>query len=167
MQRLHPETNTRLAVTSSAFQPGGAIPDKYSAYHQGVALPVSWSGAPGGTQSFALLIEDPDAPAPQPFVHWVVYDIPAGATSLPEGTGDAPTLDEPKGAHQGKNGRSTIGYFGMRPPETDPPHHYHVEVFALDRKLGLDPGATRDQLVEAMKGHVLAQGEVVGTYRKH
>ena len=110
-------------------------------------------------------MEDPDAKRVKPFVHWVAYDIPADSTGLPLGLPALPRLEVPvAGMLQGQNGRGTVGYFGPRPPVGDPPHHYHFQVFALDAKLGLEPGAKREEVLAAMAGHVLAKGEMVATY---
>jgi Raf kinase inhibitor-like YbhB/YbcL family protein len=148
-----------LAVSSPRIAAGGAIPDVYSAYGPSVSPPLGWSKGPAGTRGYALIIEDPDAPMPTPFVHWMVWNLPAGVTSLAEG---AP----PAGARQGKLmfvGKT--GYMGPRPPAGGP-HHYHFQVFALDRMLDLADGAERPQLAGAMKGHVLASGELIATFQK-
>ena len=157
-------TRGTLDVTSAAFAPGGAIPMVYSSYGQSLSPPLSWSAGPSGTRSYAILMEDPDARMPHPAYHWVAWNIPADTTSLQEGLGGGPQLTEPKGMRQGLSTPGHLGYFGPKPPVGDPPHHYHVQVFALDRTLDLLPGATRDELVAAMAGHVLAKGELVGTY---
>jgi Raf kinase inhibitor-like YbhB/YbcL family protein len=111
-------------------------------------------------------MEDPDAPMREPFVHWVMYNIPPETTSLPEGIPQEPRLDVPPGALQGKNSQGSIGYFGPRPPKGDPPHHYHFQIFALDKELQLPPGVDRHTLAEAMLGQVLAKGELIGTMEK-
>jgi Raf kinase inhibitor-like YbhB/YbcL family protein len=111
-------------------------------------------------------MEDPDASRDPPFVHWVLYNLPPDLMSLREGVPAQPRLELPQGALQGVNDRGSLGYFGMRPPKGDPGHHYHVQVFALDAMLELPHGASRAQLLDAMQGHVLAQGEVVGTYKR-
>lgn len=148
----------RLKVTSATFPSNGVIPLDNSAYGKGISPQLSWSGAPAGTKSYVVLAEDPDAGSPKPFVHWVVYDVPASA----KGFG----VDAlPAGAVAGANGSGKVGYRGPHPPP-DGDHHYHFEVFALDRQLALAPGADRDAVVEAMRGHVLAKGEVVGRFRK-
>jgi len=148
----------KLKVSSPAIAPGGAVPVRYTADGEGVSPPLAWTGAPSGAKSVALIVEDPDAPLPQPFVHWMVWDIPAGTASIAEGSA-------PAGAHQGKlMFVGKVGYMGPKPPPGGP-HHYHFQVFALDRPVGLADGAERAALVGAMKGHVLASGELVGTYQ--
>jgi Raf kinase inhibitor-like YbhB/YbcL family protein len=112
------------------------------------------------------MMEDPDAKEPKPYVHWLLYNVPASTTRLPESMPSALRLDDPKGALQGRNSRGQIGYMGPRPPEGDPPHHYHFQVFALDAPLTLQPGADREALLAAMSGHVVARGETVGTFQK-
>jgi Raf kinase inhibitor-like YbhB/YbcL family protein len=153
-----PETATKgtLSVSSPAFRAGGAIPKKYSADGGNVSPPLSWSAAPGA-RSYAIVVEDPDAPAPTPFEHWVVWNIPGSVTQIPEGL--------KSGAVQGRNGHGKMGYAGPRPPVGDPPHHYHFQVFALDRTLDVPPGADREKLLPAFRGHVLAKGDLVGTYQ--
>ena len=112
------------------------------------------------------MLEDPDVGQNPPFVHWTIYNIAADATELREGVPGQPRLVLPDGAAQGRNDRGSTGYFGMRPPQDDPAHHYHLQVFALDTELDLPHGASRAELLEAMQGHVLAEGELVGTYQR-
>jgi Raf kinase inhibitor-like YbhB/YbcL family protein len=146
-----------LEVQSPDVKPGATIPSRYTAYADGVSPELYWSQAPKA-RSYALIVEDPDAPTARPFVHWLAWNIPSPTTRLPEGA-------LPQGAREGRNGEGTTGYFGPKPPPGDPDHHYHFEVFALDTMLDLPPGADRDQVVEAMNGHVVAKGELVATYR--
>jgi Raf kinase inhibitor-like YbhB/YbcL family protein len=136
---------------------------KYSEYADGVSPALSWSAVPDA-RSYALIMEDPDAKPALPFVHWVAWNIPQEVTALPEGVQEQPRLSEPEGVLQGRNTRGSMGYYGPHPPVGDPPHHYHFQVFALDAKLDVPFGADRDQVLAAMKGHVLAQGEVDGKY---
>jgi Raf kinase inhibitor-like YbhB/YbcL family protein len=156
-----------LTVSSPAFKDGQPIPEDYTAYGNGRSIPLSWSKLPLGTRSIAIVMDDPDARTPRPFVHWLIYNIPPDVKSLDAGLPTAPQLDLPRGAAlQGSNGRKSIGYFGPRPPQGDPPHHYQIKVYALDQALKLEPGADEDKLLEAMKGHVLGQGRLVGTVQK-
>ncbi|MGQ9369895.1 YbhB/YbcL family Raf kinase inhibitor-like protein [Azospirillum sp. ST 5-10] len=154
-----------LEVESKRFRDGARIPNAFSEYGQGISPPLSWSEVPAGTVSFAIVVEDPDA-GPKPFVHWLAYNIPADVRSLREGMPTEPRLTMPDGVLQGVNSHGSTGYFGMKPPDGDPPHTYHFQVFALDTTLDLPPGADRAELVAAMKGHVLAQGQFTGTFRK-
>jgi Raf kinase inhibitor-like YbhB/YbcL family protein len=158
--------NAALTVSSPAFASGQPIPEPYSQYGERFSPALAWSGAPQGTRSFVLLMEDPDAKQRKPFIHWVLYDIPAAATRLVESVPPVLRLGDPKGAMQGRNSRGGVGYTGPRPPEGDPPHHYHFQVFALDNTLGLEPGASRDAVIGAMKGHVVGRGELVGTFQR-
>lgn len=162
-----PETKTegKLTVTSPAFKEGQPIPDQHAQAGGNASPALKWAGAPEGVKSYALIVEDPDAPLPLPFVHWIVYNLPATATALPEGVPAKAALDQPAGALQGKTSARKVGYFGPRPP-AGPPHHYHFQVFALDGPLALKAGADRAALITAMKGHVLAKGEAIGTYQR-
>ena len=164
--RIVQSSNWTIEVTSPAFENGQPIPPVYAAEQQNIPPPVVWSAGPEGTRSYVLVLEDPDVAQDPPFVHWTIYNIPSGRTSLREGIPGQPRLLVPEGANQGENDRGSTGYFGMRPPKGDPAHHYHVQVFALDRVLDLPHGATRDQLLAAMRDHILAKGELVGTFER-
>ncbi len=154
-----------LKVTSSAFQQGGSLPAKYTCEGQDVSPPLAWSGAPGNIKSYALIVDDPDAPDPakpqRVYVHWVLYNVPASSTSLPE---NASKSGLPKGAVQGKNDWGKAEYGGPCPPIGR--HRYFFKLYALDTTLaGLSSPAKAD-LEKAMKGHVLDSGELMGTYQK-
>ena len=155
-----------MKVTSKTFVADAAIPEKHSGYSQNVSPDLQWSGAAPTTRTFALVMEDPDAKAmaPEPFVHWIAYNIPALTMSLPDGVPTTPDIKG--GGMQGINGTKANGYFGPRPPAGDPPHHYHFQLFALDAELPLTPGASKAALIAAMKGHLVGWGELVGTYKK-
>lgn len=163
-----PETTARgrLQVRSDDFRQGGAIPMTFSAYGQDVSPSLDWSAAPAGTRSFALLMEDPDASVGKPFVHWIAWNIPASMTGLPDAVPATPQIPDLGNMRQGRNTRGSVGYFGPRPPVGDRPHRYHFQLFALDTVLNLVPGASREELLAAMQGHVLGKGELVGTYRQ-
>lgn len=165
-----PQTQTagRLTVTSPALRDGASIPPVYSAYDQNASIPLSWTAGPAGTQSYVILMEDPDAKTtPLPVIHWVVWNIPANLTSLREGLQAADRLTEPDGGmRQGENSTGKAGYQGPRPPEGDPAHRYHVQVFAVDRKLDLPAGSKRDDVLAALAGHVLAKGQLQGTFAR-
>jgi Raf kinase inhibitor-like YbhB/YbcL family protein len=154
-----------LKLTSSVFQQGGSIPSRYTCEGQDVSPPLSWSGAPANTKTFALIVDDPDAPDPakpqRVYVHWVVYNLPATAAALPENAAKAAL---PKGAVQGKNDWGKAEYGGPCPPIGR--HRYFFKLYALDAELaGLSSPAKAD-LERAMKGHVVGSGELVGTYQK-
>jgi len=163
LERAGSTAENRITVTSPAIH--GTISKMQSEYGDGVSPEIWWDKV-DGAKSYALILEDPDAKAPRPFVHWVAYNIPADRTSLPEGLQEQERLTEPEGLLQGRTSKGSVGYFGPRPPEGDPPHHYHFQVFALDRELDVPPGAERDDVLRAMRGHVLAAGELVGTYQQ-
>lgn len=151
----------------ASFADGETMPVKHGAEGDNASPMLEWSGAPEGTKSIVVIADDPDAAEPKPFVHWVIYDIPASENGLREGLPTDPVLQEPKGAKQGTNSKGQTGYLGPRPPLGDPAHHYHFQVFALDvETLGIDPGKTREAVLAAMDGHVLAKGEIVGLYQR-
>lgn len=152
-----------MRIESSAFTHQGEIPSKYTCEGDDVSPPLSWSGAPAGTKSFALIVDDPDAPDPaapkRVWVHWVVYDLSPETASLPEATKQAPA-----GARDGQNDWGKTGYGGPCPPIGR--HRYFHKLYALDTVLG-DRGALKKaELEAAMKGHVLGSAELLGTYQK-
>jgi hypothetical protein len=149
-----------LAVTTTAFSPGGVIPKGYTCDGADTSPDLSWSGAPAGVHSFALIADDPDAPVGT-WTHWLVWNIPAQSTGLPKGVPKEETLGN--GTRQGRNDFRRIGYGGPCPPPGKP-HRYFFKVYALDAKLDLRAGANRGELERTMKGHVLAQGELMGKY---
>lgn len=153
-------TDPRFAIESPAFDRGEAIPRKYTADGADVSPPLRWSDAPEGTRSFALICEDPDAPAGN-WVHWVIYNIPASATQLQEDVPKKETLAS--GALQGKNDFRKIGYGGPSPP-AGRPHRYYFRLYALGATLDLGPGARKKDVERAMSGHILAQTELMGMY---
>ncbi|WP_420391363.1 YbhB/YbcL family Raf kinase inhibitor-like protein [Acuticoccus sp.] len=155
-----------IEVTSTAFEDGAPIPDTHAAEGDNISPPLDWGAGPDGTASYVVLMEDPDVANDAPFVHWVAYNIPADVTELVEGVPGTPKVAEPEGMLQGANDRGSTGYYGMRPPIGDPAHAYHIMVFALDTMLDLPHGASRQEVVDAMEGHVLSVGEVVGTYER-
>lgn len=161
-----PETQSAgsVRVASDDFRPGGAIPMTFSAYGQGISPALSWSGIPAGTRTLALLMEDPDAAVGNPFVHWVAWNIAPDSGGLPEAVQPMPQVPALMNLRQGRNTRGSVGYFGPRPPVGERAHRYHFQLFALDTVLTLVPGSSREDLLEAVAGHVLAKGELMGTY---
>jgi len=155
-----------ITVTSSAFAEGQPMPRKYTADGQDVSPPLSWSGLPEKTKELALIMDDPDAPRPEPWVHWVIYKIPVTVKSLDEAIPRQERLAEPAGALQGKNSRPSgnIGYRGPSPPSGT--HHYEFKLYALGAQLDVKPGLTKDELLKAMESRVLATGKLVGTYKR-
>ncbi|MGE5413771.1 MAG: YbhB/YbcL family Raf kinase inhibitor-like protein [Syntrophomonadaceae bacterium] len=150
-----------MELTSAAFGDGGEIPKAHSRDGGDASPPLSWSGAPEGTKSFALVCDDPDAPRATPWVHWVLADLPASAAALPSAR-HGPS----KEGIPGKNDFGEIGWGGPAPPRGHGTHHYQFRLYALDRKLGVDRGVTKDELLRAMKGRVLAEAQLTGTYRR-
>ena len=164
LARTRAETHTQGSLTVKSKSFSDEIPRRYSEYADGVSPEISWTPVEGA-KSYALILEDPDAKKVRPFVHWVAWNIPADLTAVPEGLQGLAQLTESEGLLQGKTSGGSIGYFGPRPPAGDPPHHYHFQVFALDTVLDAPPGVERDVVLAAMKGHVLASGELIGTYQ--
>jgi Raf kinase inhibitor-like YbhB/YbcL family protein len=151
-----------LKVTSSAFAEGQAIPVQYTGQGRDVSPPLSWEWPPVGTKSLALICDDPDAPVGT-WVHWVLYNLPPTVTELPEAVPATDTLAS--GAKHGLNDFRRVGYGGPMPPP-GPAHRYFFKIYALDTEVTLKPRASKADLEKAMKGHVLAQGQLMGTYRR-
>ncbi len=151
-----------LRLTTSAFEPGSDIPARFTCDGRDVSPALTWTAPPDGTESFALIVDDPDAPR-KTWVHWVLYDLPATARGLPEAVARDGAL--PSGARQGRNDFGHVGYGGPCPPP-GPAHRYCFTLYALDTKLPLPAGATRAHLDRAMRGHVLAHAELTGRYRR-
>jgi Raf kinase inhibitor-like YbhB/YbcL family protein len=149
-----------LSISSPSFSSGGEIPRKFTCDGADVSPQLAWTEPPGGTKSFALLVDDPDAPVGN-WNHWAIWNLPASARGLGEGLSKDPTL--PDGSQQGKNDFRKSGYNGPCPPPGKP-HRYYFKLFALDAKLDLKPGATKRDVEAAMKGHILAQSEWMGRY---
>jgi Raf kinase inhibitor-like YbhB/YbcL family protein len=152
-----------FVIRSPAFSDGGEIPTEHTCDAEDVSPALEWSGAPAGTKTFALVVHDPDAPDPaapkMDYVHWILYDIPASSSLLPEGIGALPT-----GTREGVNDWKRTGYGGPCPPIGR--HRYFFRLYALDIVLGDRGQVTRTQLDQAMAGHVLAEAVVMGTYQR-
>src|SRR5271165_7216095 len=147
-------------ISSSAFSPGETIPKKFTCDGPDLSPQLSWREAPEGAQSFALIMDDPDAPVGT-WVHWMLYDLPGDMKGLPEGVAKVEQLDS--GARQGRNDFGNIGYGGPCPPGSKV-HRYFFKLYALNAKLNLRAGASKKDLEQAMKGHILGQTEVMGKY---
>jgi Raf kinase inhibitor-like YbhB/YbcL family protein len=154
-----PPLETELSLSSTAFGDGGAIPDEYTCEGEDIPPPLSWGATPAGTQSLALVVEDLDTSGM--FTHWVVFDIPPDAGSLTE----ALSLRSVFHGGEGKNDFGNIGYGGPCPP-SGKPHRYRFALYALDCSLDLEAGASKKQVIDAMEGHVIAQGQIIGTYQR-
>jgi Raf kinase inhibitor-like YbhB/YbcL family protein len=146
-----------LMVTSTAFGNNKRIPKKYTGEGENVSPPLSWKVDENAVE-YALICDDPDAPRDEPWVHWVAYNIPATVNSIAEG--------HHRGATQGNNTADRKGYTGPMPPPGHGVHHYRFKVYALDTLLGLKEGADKHELLRAMEGHIVDEGELVGTYER-
>jgi Raf kinase inhibitor-like YbhB/YbcL family protein len=153
--------STSWELSSPAFGPQEPIPAKYTCDGEDASPPLEWGEPPQDAASLALIADDPDAPAGT-WVHWVLYDLPPQTRSLPEDI--APDPEPPIGGRHGQSSWHRLGYGGPCPPSGT--HRYYFRLYALDRVLDLDPGATKQQLLGAMEGHVLAQAELMGTYAR-
>jgi Raf kinase inhibitor-like YbhB/YbcL family protein len=160
--RVRGQQASKLELKTTSFDPGGFIPKRFTCEAADVSPALSWSDPPAGTQSFAIIEDDPDAPSGT-FVHWLVYDLPAGSRRLPEAL---PGSDQMAGGgRQGTNDFSRTGYSGPCPPPGKP-HRYFIRLYALDGKLNLRPAATRRELDNAMQGHILARAELMGRFKR-
>lgn len=151
-----------IQITSDAFTEGNSIPVEYTCDGSDISPALTWQGLPANTKSLALICDDPDAPSGT-FVHWVVYGIPAGESQFPKSVPASPTM--PSGVKQGKNGFGTIGYRGPCPPRGGP-HRYFFRIYALDTSIDEPAGAGRSEIDRAMKGHVIGEGHLMGTYKR-
>jgi Raf kinase inhibitor-like YbhB/YbcL family protein len=143
-----------ITITSLVFKEGETIPRQYTCDGNDQSPPLAWSGVPEGTRSLALIMDDPDAPG-RTFVHWVLYDLAADVTELPESVKES--------GIQGRNDFRVSGYRGPCPPK-GPAHRYFFKLYALDSRLNLPAGAAKADLEKAMQGHILSQGQLIGKY---
>ena len=150
-----------IKITSSAFEDGGLIPAKYSCDGADISPPLQWDAVPEGTKSVALICDDPDAPMGT-FVHWVIFGLPAETKELAENIPSDETL--PNGAKQGTSDFGRIGYGGPCPPSGT--HRYFFKIYALDTEIDLAAGASKRELLKAMEGHILGQGQLIGKYKR-
>ncbi len=151
----------KLTVSSTAFAEGASIPVKYTCQGNDVSPPLQWEGAPTNTKSLAVICDDPDAPG-RTWVHWVLYNLPSTTAALTENTPKTAAL--PNGAAQGLNSSGQTGYQGPCPPSGR--HRYYFKVYALDGKLSPQGRPTKEELLKAMEGHILAEGQLMGTYQR-
>ena len=156
------EPTMSIQITSAAFSEGQPISQKYTCQGSDFSPPLAWTNVPPNTKSLALIADDPDAPAGT-WVHWVIYDLLATATELAENTPKSAQL--PGGAKQGLNSWPRLGYGGPCPPPGKP-HRYFFKLYALDTMLNLKPGVMKKDLLKAMEGHVLAEGQLMGIYQR-
>ena len=151
----------KLQVTSASFEADSALPAKYTCDGRDVSPALAWNEPPAGTKSFALVVDDPDTPK-KTVIHWLIYDLPAATHTLPEGVPTKAKL--PDGSRQGKNDHGKIGYSGPCPP-AGAAHHYFFKLYALDYQTGLKPKATAADVEKAIKGHILAQAELIARFQ--
>ncbi len=155
-------TSMTIQIKSTAFADGESIPQKYTCDEEDISPPLSWENAPDRTKSFALICDDPDAPSGT-WVHWVIYDLQPTTTQLPEAV---PANEEVlNGAKQGRNDFSRIGYGGPCPPKGNA-HRYYFKLYALDSVLNLRAGATKGDVENAITGHIVGEGRLMGTYKR-
>ena len=150
-----------IKITSTAFEDGGMIPQKYTCDDIDVSPPLAWGSVPDGTKSLALICDDPDAPVGT-WVHWVIFNIPANINELPENVPPQKILES--GAKQGMSDFRRIGYGGPCPPGGT--HRYYFKLYALDTELNIEAGITKAELLKAMEGHILAEGQLMGKYKR-
>lgn len=152
-----------LELSSDAFVNGQSIPAKYSCVGKNISPAIAWTEPPAGTQSFALIVDDPDAPMGT-WVHWVLFNIPADTRNLPEDLPITGKNVDPNAIFVGNNSSGKTGYDGPCPPSGT--HRYYFKLYALDTVISLLPGATKEQVLKEMEGHILGQGELMGTFSK-
>jgi len=152
-----------MRLSSTAFDEGGMLPPRFTCDGPGVSPPLEWADVPDGTQGFALICEDPDAPSGV-FTHWLIYDLSAGSRELDEGVAKDAVLA--MGARQGTNSFGNVGYGGACPPPGDREHRYVFKLYALDTDLAVQPSARKDHLLAAMQNHVLAEAQLVAKYKR-
>ena len=151
-----------FSLTSPVLSHGAAVPARFTCDGADVSPALVWSGAAPGTKTFTLIFDDPDAKG---WSHWVLYDLPASATALPENVAKTDTLADLGGARQGMTDFRRVGYGGPCPPPGRP-HHYHFKLYALDTALGLPAGAVKQDVERAMQGHILGIARLMGTYER-
>jgi len=151
-----------LEIRSPAFEHNKYIPSKYTCQGEDISPALTWNNPPEGTKSFAIISDDPDAPMGT-WVHWVIYDLEPSLKGLPENVPKDEVLGN--GGKQGMTDFGVVGYGGPCPPPGKP-HRYFFKIYALDKKLGIPAGATKEELLQAMSGHVLEENELVGLYKR-
>jgi Raf kinase inhibitor-like YbhB/YbcL family protein len=161
--KVDPILQTGVVVESTAQEPSGKLADRHSAYYDNLSPPLRWSNVPD-VKAWAIVVEDPDAPREQPFVHWMIWNIRGELNALPEALPNVDFLATPQGGIQGRNDMGGYGWFGPRPPAGHGVHRYYFQVFALDDLIEMGPDTPLAELLNALKGHTLAKGEMMATY---
>jgi Raf kinase inhibitor-like YbhB/YbcL family protein len=155
-----------LIVRSPAFTDGQPIPRRHTGDGEDLSPPLSWSGLPAAARGLALIVDDPDAPTQEPWVHWVIYNLQATEEGLVEGIPPVGRPGSPAGAIQGRNSWGSFGYRGPAPPKGHGVHRYFFKLHALDQALDLPQGLDKKGLLEAIKGHIVSQAGLMGTYHR-
>lgn len=161
--KVDPILDTGIVVTSMAQEPGGKLADQHSAYFDNISPPLNWTNVPD-VKAWAVIVEDPDAPRETPFVHWMIWNIAGEVNALPAGLPNTDFLATPQGGIQGRNDMGGYGWFGPRPPAGHGLHRYYFQVFALDDLIEMGPDTELKELLNALKGHTIAKGEMMATY---
>jgi len=160
--KVEPISNAGVTVTCPSQLADGRLDDRHSAYHDNISPPLMWTQVPDA-RAWAVIVEDPDAPQDEPFVHWMIWNIPGEVVRLPEGLANAPFTERPV-AVQGRNGHHGYGWFGPRPPAGHGLHHYYFQVFALNDLIEMGPDTELKELLNALKATTIASGEMSATY---
>ncbi|MFB6122166.1 MAG: YbhB/YbcL family Raf kinase inhibitor-like protein [Haloferacaceae archaeon] len=160
-------TTDPLSLTSPAFADGATIPTRFTCAGENVSPRLDVRGVPEDATSLALVVDDPDAPTDEPFVHWLLWNVPADRRTIPEGVPQGDVVDALDGARQGENSAGEVGYVGPCPPTEDGAHTYRFDLAALDTTLDVEAGATRSTLESAMAGHVLAETRLIGEFDRN
>jgi Raf kinase inhibitor-like YbhB/YbcL family protein len=155
-----------IVLRSTAFTEGSPIPRRHSGDYEDLSPALSWSGVPAAACELAVIVDDPDAPSSEPWVHWVIYKLAATSDGLPEGVPPVARPSSPASALQGKNSWKSIGYRGPDPPKGHGVHRYFFKLYALDKALDVAEGLDKAGLQKAMTGHVVAEGQLMGTYQR-
>jgi Raf kinase inhibitor-like YbhB/YbcL family protein len=163
IQRVEPLYDTGVLVECPVQEASGRLPDRYTAYFDNVSPPLRWSNVPD-VKAWALVVEDPDAPREEPFVHWMIWNIRGELNTLAEGIGNEARPVTPQDAVQGRNSMGGHGWFGPRPPAGHGVHRYYFQVFGLNEPIDMGPDTELKELLNALKARTLAQGEMMATY---
>lgn len=163
IMKVNPILPTGITLTSTAVSPDGRLADQHSAYFDNLSPPLRWHSVPD-VKAWAIVVEDPDAPREQPFVHWMIWNIEGEVQHLDQGVPNRDVLPTPQAAIQGKNDMGGYGWFGPRPPPGHGVHRYYFQIFALDDFIPMDSDTPLKQLLNALKGNTIAKGEMMATY---
>jgi Raf kinase inhibitor-like YbhB/YbcL family protein len=153
-----------LSISSAAFASGKPIPRRHTGDGEDLSPSLSWSGVPPSARELALIVDDPDAPTPEPWVHWIIYKLPVTTEGIAEGVPPVARPTFPAAAVQGKNSWGALGYRGPAPPKGHGVHRYFFKLYALDKALNVSDTLDKPRLIRAMEGHIVAEGEMIGTY---